>query len=94
MFGYVLARDCWGNGYMSEAVRRATEYAFGEAGMQLMSVSHYTFNNRSRRVIEKCGFVYEGTIRRTFLRYDGAVFDEAVYSLTKEEWSSLREARP
>jgi putative acetyltransferase len=94
MFGYVLARDCWGNGYMSEAVRRATEYAFVEAGMQLMSVSHYTFNNRSRRVIEKCGFVYEGTIRRTFLRYDGAVFDEAVYSLTKEEWSSLREARP
>ena len=37
-------------------------------------------------MIEKCGFVYEGTLRQTFLRYDGAVFDESVYSVTKEEW--------
>ena len=46
--------------------------------------------DRSRRVIEKCGFVYEGTLRETFLRYDGAVFDEAMYSLTKEEWQKLQ----
>lgn len=85
-FGYVLAQDCWGHGYMTEAVKRAMEYAFTEAGMRLMSISHYTFNDRSRRVIEKCGFVYEGTIRRAFLRYDGEVFDEAIYSITKEEW--------
>lgn len=85
-FGYVLAQDCWGNGYMTEAVRRAMEYTFTEAGMCLMSVSHYTFNDRSRRVIEKCGFVCEGTIRRAFQRFDGEVFDETVYSITKEEW--------
>jgi putative acetyltransferase len=90
MFGYVLAKDCWGHGYMSEAVARAMEYAYTEAGMNMMSVSHYTFNDRSRRVIEKCGFVYEGTIRRAFLRFDGEVFDEAVYSLTKKEWLALR----
>lgn len=87
-FGYVLAQDCWGYGYMTEAVKRAMEYAFTEAGMRLMSVSHYTFNDRSRRVIEKCGFVYEGTIRRSFLRFDGEVLDEAIYSITKEEWES------
>ncbi len=90
MFGYVLAKDCWGHGYMTEAVRRAMEYAFNEAGMNIMSVSHYTFNDRSRRVIEKCGFVYEGTLRRAFVRYDGKIFDEAVYSLTKEEWLALQ----
>lgn len=90
MLGYVLSQDCWGHGYMSEAVRRAMEYAFTEAGMRIMSVSHYTFNKRSRRVIEKCGFVYEGTIRSAFLRFDGEVFDEAVYSLTKEEWVALQ----
>ena len=89
--GYVLAQDCWGYGYMTEAVKRALEYAFTEAGMRLMSISHYTFNDRSRRVIEKCGFVYEGTIRSAFLRYDGEVFDEAIYSLTKEEWQAQRE---
>jgi len=86
MFGYVLARDCWGNGYMSEAVKRAIEYAFTEANLSIVSVSHYTFNDRSRRVIEKCGFVREGTVRSAFLRYDGQIFDEALYSLTRQEW--------
>lgn len=90
MFGYVLARDCWGNGYMSEAVRRAIDYAFAEANLGMVSVSHYTFNDRSRRVIEKCGFVYEGTIRGAFLRYDGKIFDEAIYSLARSEWRALR----
>ncbi len=90
MLGYVLAQDCWGQGYMSEAVRRAIEYGFVEAGLSVLSISHYTFNDRSRRVIEKCGFVYEGTTRRAFLRYDGAVFDESVYSLTRDEWEARR----
>lgn len=93
-FGYVLAKDCWGQGYMTEAVRRALAYAFTEAGMNLVSISHYTFNKRSRRVIEKCGFVYEGTIRRAFIRYDGAVFDESIYSLTKAEWQALPALTP
>jgi len=84
--GYVLAQDCWGNGYMSEAVKRAMRFGFEEMNLRLISISHYTFNDRSRRVIEKCGFVYEGTLRQTFIRYDGAIFDEAVYSLTREEW--------
>ena len=88
MFGYVLAQDCWGQGYMSEAVGRAMQYGFLEAGMRLLSVSHYTFNDRSRRVIEKCGFLYEGTLRQAFQRYDGARFDEAIYSITKDEWLS------
>lgn len=84
--GYVLAQDCWGYGYMTEAVKRVLQYGFEEMQFRLMSISHYTFNDRSRRVIEKCGFVYEGTLRQTFLRYDGAVFDESVYSMTRDEW--------
>lgn len=84
--GYVLARDCWGYGYMTEAVTRALEYLFNDLKLRLVSVSHYTFNDRSRRVIEKCGFVREGTLRQTFLRYDGELFDETLYSLTREEW--------
>ena len=71
---------------MNEAVKRVLRFGFEEMDLVLMSISHYTFNDRSRRVIEKCGFIYEGTLRKTFLRYDGAVFDEAFYSLTKDEW--------
>lgn len=93
MFGYVLAPDCWGQGYMAEAVRRAMEYCFLDRNMRLLSASHYTFNDRSRRVIKKSGFVYEGTLRQTFQRYDGAIFDEAIYSITREEWLARQAAR-
>ena len=91
MFGYVLAPDSWGKGYMSEAVLRAMEHGFLDLNLRLLSVSHYTFNDRSRRVIEKCGFVYEGTLRQTFRRYDGEIFDEAIYSITKDEWLARRQ---
>jgi [ribosomal protein S5]-alanine N-acetyltransferase len=92
MFGYVLASDCWGRGYMSEAVLRAMEHGFLDLNLRLLSVSYYTFNDRSRRVIEKCGFVYEGTLRQTFRRYDGEIFDEAIYSITKDEWLARRQS--
>ena len=91
MIGYVLAQDCWGNGYMTEAVKRLLQFGFEELHLRLMSISHYTFNKQSRRVIEKCGFVYEGTLRQTFRRYDGEIFDEAIYSITKDEWLARRQ---
>ena len=86
MLGYVLSPDYWGRGVMTEAARRVISYAFEERGVRLVSVSHFSFNNRSRRVIEKCGFAYEGTFRRCFLRYDGEWLDECCYSMTREEY--------
>ncbi|MGI5894567.1 MAG: GNAT family N-acetyltransferase [Candidatus Merdivicinus sp.] len=86
MLGYVLSRDYWGRGIMTEAARRMIAYAFEECGLELLSVQHFSFNNRSRRVIEKCGFTYEGTLRRCCLRYDGEWLDECCYSMTRAEY--------
>ena len=51
-----------------------------------LAIGHFQGNHRSRRVIEKCGFQYEGTIRQGFRRYDGQVFDDVCYSILKEEY--------
>ena len=56
--GYVLAKPYWGQGLMPEAVRRVQSYLFEEMAADLVFVSHYDFNNQSRRVIEKCGFTF------------------------------------
>ena len=56
--GYVLSRDYWGQGLMPEAVRRVQKYLFDEKHADILFVSHYDFTTQSRRVIEKCGFVY------------------------------------
>lgn len=83
---YSLAQDYWGKGYMTEVVKRVIKFAFEEMNLDLLSVSHYPFNNRSKRVIEKCGFKYEGTLRLSCKIYDGSVYDELCYSLLKEEY--------
>lgn len=63
--GYVLSRDYWGQGLMPEAVRRVLSWLFSEQNRAAVTVAHYAFNNRSRRVIEKCGFVYYDTVLHT-----------------------------
>lgn len=56
--GYVLAKDCWGQGLMPEAVRAVMAYCFGTLGLDFLIVGHFVQNRQSRRVIEKCGFRY------------------------------------
>ena len=56
----------------------------------MLTVYHFPWNDRSRRVIEKCGFRKEGTLRESFVRFDGTLMDEVCYSLTVEEWKEGR----
>ncbi|HPD89613.1 MAG TPA: GNAT family protein [Oscillospiraceae bacterium] len=84
--GYVLAQECWGRGLMPEAVRAVTDWAFREGGLTMLTVYHFPENLASGRVIEKCGFRYEGTLRRAWKIWDGSARDERCFSLTKEEY--------
>ena len=84
--GYELAKPYWGNGYMPEALRAMIQCAFERKNLDVLAIGHFAGNDRSRRVIEKCGFQYEGTIRRAFQRGDGQIFDDVCYSILKEEY--------
>ncbi|MEI3059513.1 MAG: GNAT family N-acetyltransferase [Oscillospiraceae bacterium] len=57
--GYVLSRDYWGRGLMPEAVEAVIDYCFRELNWDYLTCGHYNRNDRSRRVIEKCGFRYD-----------------------------------
>jgi len=54
--GYVLSKDYWGNGIMPEAVRAVIKYLFDDLNLDFLICGYYDFNNRSKRVQEKCGF--------------------------------------
>ena len=60
--GYVLSKEYWGRGLMPEAVKAVIDYLFREENLDFLFISHYAFNNQSRRVIEKFGFLYLRTI--------------------------------
>ncbi len=89
MLGYVLSEDYWGRGLMTEAATAAIRYAFEHMDIKLLSVHHYSHNVRSKRVIEKCGFQYEGTLRRCTQLFNGCIYDLCCYSMTKEEWLKM-----
>ncbi len=54
--GYWLAEPYWGQGLMTEAVRALLRRAFEELGFQCVWCAFYEGNERSPRVMEKCGF--------------------------------------
>jgi [ribosomal protein S5]-alanine N-acetyltransferase len=61
--GYVLARDSWGRGYATEALRAVVEIADNLDVVRLYAICHVD-HGASARVLEKCGFEREGVLRR------------------------------
>lgn len=56
--GYVLSKDYWGKGLMTEAVKKVIEFCFDNLCLDYLFISHWIKNDRSKRVIEKCGFEF------------------------------------
>jgi [ribosomal protein S5]-alanine N-acetyltransferase len=61
--GYVFAKDAWGLGYATEALRAMVDLAHGVGVVRLYAMCHVE-HDPSRRVLEKCGFAREGVLRR------------------------------
>lgn len=58
--GYFLKRSAWGQGYATEACRRLVQAAFEESPLTEIVATFDLGNDRSRRVLEKAGFVDQG----------------------------------
>lgn len=61
--GYVLAREHWGRGLMTEAVSAVVELCFGRLGLNRVEARCFTGNVGSERVLQKVGMTYEGVSR-------------------------------
>lgn len=84
--GYCLDEPYWGQGYMTEAAKTVIVYAFEALKIELLSIYHYPYNKRSKSIINKCAFYYEGQLRMAKKRYDGELLDECCYSMTQDEY--------
>jgi RimJ/RimL family protein N-acetyltransferase len=61
--GYWLATPHWGKGYATLAVRMMSVLAMDLFDCDRLQVSLDEANLRSRGVVERCGFVFEGVLR-------------------------------
>ena len=88
--GYWIGKSFWGRGYIPEAMDRLMEYLFEERGESRLWCAHFDFNERSRRVIEKCSFRYELS-KVTEWPAVGTRHLTHYYSLCKAEWRSKKQ---
>ena len=84
--GFVLNPDFWGQGIAVEAAKATIIYAFEVLKLKRLQYGYFLFNNRSKRVCEKLGFVEEGILRNKFQNYDGEIIDEVIASITSEDY--------
>jgi len=84
--GYCIGKTWWGQGIMPEALKAVMQYLFEVVGMQRLEPGHDPENSASGAVIRKCGFRYEGTLRRR-IRSNRGITDVAWYSMLKEEYN-------
>ncbi len=80
-FGYWLGRRSWGKGIASEAAGLLAAHAFGERGLRRLEAYVFAPNVASARVLEKCGFVREGILRRAVTDREGQILDAWLYAL-------------
>ena len=62
--GYVLARTCWGQGFMSEAVSEIVRIVLSDPSMYRVEAFCDVENAASARTLEKAGMRREGIMRR------------------------------
>ncbi|MGN1019291.1 MAG: GNAT family N-acetyltransferase [Aristaeellaceae bacterium] len=90
--GYNLRRDCWGQGYATEAARAMIGFAFSTFGARDFSANHARANAASGHVMRRCGmtFDHEGE----YARFDGSeVFPADFYRLHLDRGGRARRYR-
>ena len=71
-FGYIFVSDYCNKGYCSEACRKLLEIGFNKLNLKTISADTVDGNEKSKRVLEKLGFVYQDSFIKdstTFLLY-------------------------
>ena len=86
--GYRLDPDLWGHGYVTEALRAAVEFIFTHTELDRLHAAADVRNTASNRVLEKCGFVHEGTIRHG--KMVSVYCDYHIWGLLREDWEQMK----
>ena len=57
--GFCIGRKWWNKGYTTEATKRVIKFFFEDEKINTIIIGHDKNNYASKRVIDKCGFVYD-----------------------------------
>ena len=86
--GYVLKRDYWGRGFVTEAVAALIDLLFAE-GQRRVFADTDPDNKPSIAVLKRLGFTLEATLRAEWETHIG-VRDSLIWGLLEDEWTAAR----
>ena len=87
--GYWIGKPFWGLGLIPEASRELLRYAFEDLGMNRIWCGYFDGNEKSRRVQEKLGFVYQQMTEGIEVSLLGEIRAGHSNLMTKERWQKV-----
>lgn len=84
----VGAKEHWGKGYGTAAVRSALDHAFADLNLTRVYLYVNCTNDAALRLYEKTGFRREGILRKHAYK-SGEYLDVAVMGMLRDEWKGL-----
>lgn len=85
MVGVNVSAPYQGQGYGSEAIVWALDWAFRHANMHRVGIEAHAWNEGAVRLYQRLGFVVEGR-KREVVWYDGAWHDGVEMAMLEDEW--------
>ncbi len=79
--GYWLRVSAEGHGYMTEAVRLLTDYAFNELKANRVEIRCDERNVRSAAIPRRLGYIQEARLRNDMLTFDGSLRTTLIFAL-------------
>lgn len=83
--GFALARDHWGQGWMSDGLTTLIGYSFSTLGLRRLEADVDPANAASIALLERMGFVREGLMRERWL-VEGVASDSVFLGLLRKDW--------
>jgi RimJ/RimL family protein N-acetyltransferase len=87
--GYWIGKPFWGQGLIPEASREMLRHAFEDLGMNRIWCGYYDGNEKSRRVQEKLGFIYQRKTDGLEVSLLGEIRTGHSNLMTKARWQNV-----
>lgn len=85
---YCIGKKFQNKGFATESTNSLIKFGFETINLNKVQISHMSHNIPSKKVIEKCGFTYEGKLRDYFYM-NGKYIDRLFYSILRKEYVNM-----
>ncbi len=84
--GYWIGVPYWGQGFIPEAVKELLRHGFEDLKLKKIWCGYFEGNIKSKRVQEKCGFIYHHTNENIYWKMMDDIRTEHISCIAKENW--------